>query len=128
MTVFPLLFGAALGSELPPFPTPYPAVEGQCAEAAPIESHPCRAIAVPTSEVADFLAWKVYGEEVAALYTLDLQACQSQNILLEKALTSAENPPLQEQPFFHRWIGRGEGIALGVGISAVAWIALTWDK
>jgi hypothetical protein len=128
MIVFPLLVGALLASEPPPFPEPFPAVEGQCEEASPLEGYPCRAVAVPTSQVADFLAWKTYGEEVSALYALDVQGCEAHTLVLEKTLAAAQNPALTDQPGFNRWVGRGEGIALGIGISAVAWIALTWDK
>jgi hypothetical protein len=128
MSVFPLLLAVAFGSEPPPFPEPFPAVEGQCEEASPLEGYPCRAVAVPTSQVADFLAWKTYGEEVAALYKIDVQACESRSAVLEQDLAAAQNPALTDQPGFNRWVGRGEGIALGIGVSAVAWIALTWDK
>lgn len=116
MTPF-LLLGLAL--EPPTFPKVEP-MEGECPHAVELdpEIQGCRGLILPTSYAAELLAWKKYGEGLAELYKVDTAVLE---IKIEKL---EEPPPFWERPGVQRWLGRAEGLALGVALGAVAVYAL----
>ncbi len=115
----------ALSTEPPPEPQPNEPVENECPEATPLpEEFSCRGVAVPSSQVADLLAWRVYSGELRELYRLDTTACESERDALSAQLHIANNPPFNELPGVQRWSGRAEGAVVGILVGALGWVIL----
>lgn len=80
----------------------------------------CSAAVVPTVDTAHLLALEAWGDEVAALYELEVPTLLLQVSSLEQQVLALQvPPPWWEQPRVQRWVGRAEVAAvvlLGAGV------------
>jgi hypothetical protein len=103
-----------LALDAPDFPSVEP-IEGECPYAVELDPaiQGCHGLILPTSDAAELLEWKVYGEALATLYEVDT------GVLEIKIGALQEPPPFWSRPGVQRWTGRGEGLVLGAAVGAL---------
>ena len=132
--VVEVLLAAILAMDPPEPPVPSEQVDGQCAQSYPLSEGveppselfdgtvaSCGGIVVPTSQVADLMAHSVYAEQLHDLYRLHTTELEHQAQDLQSQIEQLSQPvPWVQTAAAQRWIGRSEGLVVGVLAGAVA--------
>ena len=130
-----LLLGHAFAADPPPPPELSSPVPGQCAQSYAIHEGveaaaalfdgrvaACGGVVVPTSYLADMMAFRVYGEQVVDLYRIDTLALEEHGKDLQAQIETLNAPiPWHKTPSASRWIGRAEGLVVGALVGAIGW-------
>jgi hypothetical protein len=125
---------SALALEPPNLPVASEPISGQCIEAIPLSlghSVPeslfsegivqCGSVAVPTSEVADLLALRVYSDEVRNLFALETTKLESEIVSMRIEIEAYSQVDFWKRPHIQRRVGIVEGALIGILIGAVGY-------
>ncbi len=129
-----VLLSTILALDPPEPPSPSAQVDGQCAQSYPLSEGveppsalfdgtvaSCGGVVVPTSQVADLMAYRVYSEQLHDLYRVHTTELEQQARDLQAQIDQLSQPvPWGQTANAQRWIGRSEGLVVGVLAGAVA--------
>lgn len=126
------LIATALALQPPSLPTTAEPIAGQCSEAIPLvvgDTVPvslfdgglvqCGSVAVPTSQVADLLAVRIYSEEVTSLFILETTKLESEIVSMRIELEASSQVDFWQRPSVQRTVGIVEGALVGILIGAM---------
>lgn len=135
MIALVMIAGLAVAGDLPDAPDATSPVPGQCAKSYALHEGveapralfdgtvaSCGGVLLPTSVLADMMAYRIYGEQVADLYRLETTHLEKELLDLRAEIDVMNQPiPWHKTPSASRWIGRAEGAILGALIGAIGW-------